>query len=413
VNPSSLPAAKLPLLPAGGGLQLLRGVRVLDLTTSIAGPYGTMLLADMGAEVIKIERPGTGDDSRQWRPPELAGRALWFTSVNRNKRSITLDYSRQDGRELLYDLVRRSDVVITNQLPAVQEKLGVSYEAIRAVRPDIVYVSLTGFGLTGERASRPCYDLIAEGYSGIMDMTGELDGDPQKIGTPAADLLAGADCALGCLGALFDRAVTGKGHLVEVALVDSAVRFMSPRLVPYLGSGELTRRSGAKDSVIAIYQVFETASEPITLGVPNDNCWKKFCRAIERDDLLKDATLADNAGRVAQRARLVTEVAAILRTRPRDHWLALFTREGVPAGPINRLDEVAADVQLHERGLFYAMDVDGTAFPQVGLGIRFDHRPAGYDRAPPDLGQHNEEIFQDMLGLDAARLQQLKTEGLI
>lgn len=413
MNSRQLPFLSLPRRAPGGRLELLRGIRVLDLTTSLAGPYATLLLADFGADVVKIERPNVGDDSRHWRPPELDGKSLWFASVNRNKRSVTLDYSNEEGRKVLMDLVRQCDVVVTNQLPQVQSKLGVSYEALSAVRPDLVYVSLTGFGLVGGRSDQPCYDLIAEGYSGVMDLTGEAGGDPQKVGAPAADLLAGADGALGCLAALFDRAVTGKGHLVEIALVDSMTRFVGSRLVSYLGSGELPRRTGAKDSVIAVYQVFQTADEPITLGIANDNCWRRFCRAVNRDDLLKDPGLSDNVGRVRERPRLVAEIATILRRNKRAYWLELFCAEGVPAGPINRLDEVAADTELHQRGLLYAMDDHGKAVPQVGLGIRFDGNSAGYDLAPPRLGQHTEEILKDRLGFDAGRLQHLKSEGLI
>ncbi|MGE3712000.1 MAG: CaiB/BaiF CoA transferase family protein [Hyphomicrobiaceae bacterium] len=409
----TIPSERLPRRGPGGRLSLLAGVRVLDLTTSLAGPYATLLLADLGADVIKIERPGIGDDSRGWRPPELAGKALWFSSVNRNKRSLTLDYSKDEGRSVLFDLVRRCDVLLTNQLPNVQAKLGVSYDVLKAIKPDLVFVSLTGFGIDGVRADRPCYDLIAEGYSGVMDLTGEANSDPQKVGTPAADLLGGADAALGCLAALFDRAATGKGHLVDVALVDSMTRFMTPRLVSFLGGGDLPRRTGAKDSVIAIYQVFHTADEPITLGLANDNIWARFCRAVERTDLLEDRGLSDNAGRVRERSRLVAEITALLRRESRQHWLDLFAREGVPAGPINRLDEVASDPELHRRGLFYAMDDCGAPLPQVGLGIRFDGADAGYDHLPPDLGQHTEEILINMLGYPPGRVADLRGKGLI
>jgi crotonobetainyl-CoA:carnitine CoA-transferase CaiB-like acyl-CoA transferase len=413
VTERALPSASLPMRAPGGCLNLLAGIRIVDLTTSLAGPYATMLLSDLGADVIKVERPGGGDDSRQWLPPQLAGKALWFSSVNRNKRSLTLDYSKPDGRSVLLDLVRNSDVVVTNQLSRVQAKLGVSYEALKRVRPDLVFVSLTGFGIDGARADWPCYDLIAEGYSGVMDLTGEAEGDPQKIGTPAADLLGGADAALGCLAALVNRAVTGAGRFVDVALVDSMTRFMTPRLVAFLGGGGLARRSGAKDSVIAIYQTFHTADAPITLALANDNVWGRFCRAVGRIDLLNDPTLADNPGRVRKRQWLVAEIATLLRLKSQRHWLELFTREGVPSGPINRLDEVAADSELQRRGLIYAMDDHGEALPQIGLGIRFDGVAGGYDRLPPDLGQHTEEILVDILGYQHGRVEELKGKGVI
>jgi crotonobetainyl-CoA:carnitine CoA-transferase CaiB-like acyl-CoA transferase len=201
----------LPAPSSAPPVALLSGVRVIDLTTSIAGPYAAMLLADMGAEVVKIERPGSGDDCRAWGPPFLDGESLWFHSVNRNKSSITLDYSGEAGRRVLYDLVRQADAVIVNLVARVQKKLGVDYAALKAVRPDIVYVSLTGFGLEGARRDFPCYDLIAEGYSGVMDLTGEAESPPQKVGTPAADLIAGMDAAYAALAALFDRSRSGRG----------------------------------------------------------------------------------------------------------------------------------------------------------------------------------------------------------
>lgn len=410
---TTVPSGSLPLREPGNRLRLLAGVRVLDLTSSLAGPYATLLLADLGAEVLKIERPGVGDDSRHWLPPELAGMSLWFASVNRNKSSMTLDYSRPEGYEVLLDLVRKCDVVITNQLPRVQEKLKVSYRHLSAEKPDIVMVSLTGFGVEGERADMPCYDLIAEGYSGVMDLTGETDGPPQKVGTPAADLLSGMDAALGCLAALFDRAATGSGHFVDVALVDSMTRFMSPRLVSYLGSGQLARRSGGTDSVIAIYQVFPTADEPITLALANDNVWKRFCTAVDRRDLLEDSRLRSNAERVLQRSRLVNEIADILVQKDRAYWLDLFSREAVPAGPINRLDQISADPHLLNRGLFYAINRAGARLPQVNLGIRFDGRAAGFDLPPPELGAQTGEVLEGLLGYSRERLTQLKERQLI
>ncbi len=405
--PDALPAA------AGGPLRLLAGIRVVDVTTSLAGPYATLLLADMGAEIVKIERPGIGDDSRHWSPPELGGKALWYCSINRNKRSVALDYSTPAGREVLFDLIRTSDVFITNQLPKVQKKLGIDWESVKAAKPDIVFVSLTGFGLEGARSNDPCYDLIAEGYSGVMDLTGAADSGPQKVGTPAADLLAGADAALGCVAALFERRVSGAGHLVDIALVDSMVRFMTPKLVSYMGSGTVPRRTGGTDSVIAVYQVFETADEPMTLGLANNNTWQRFCKTVGLQGLLDEPALKDNSGRVASRARLVAEIAPIMRTRTRAAWLELFNREKVPAGPINSLDQVVADTEMRNRGLFYAVDDAGIALPQVGLGITVDGEVAGCAIVPQRLGQDTDRVLAEILKYDEKRIASLKQEQLI
>lgn len=251
-------ASELPLGHSEKTFSILEGVRVLDLTTSIAGPYATMLLSDFGAEVIKVERHA-GDDARHWGPPFLDGESLWFLSVNRNKRSLCLDYSGEAGRAVLDALLDVVDVVVTNQTPDVQRKLGMDVQTLRKGRDGLIVASITGFGLSGPRSAMPCYDLIAEGYSGIMDLTGPASSEPQKVGAPAADMLAGTDTAMGVLAALYRRRDNGKGGVVEISLTESMIRFTSPRIVPYLGSGEVYRRTGGRDSVIAIYQTFHTA----------------------------------------------------------------------------------------------------------------------------------------------------------
>jgi crotonobetainyl-CoA:carnitine CoA-transferase CaiB-like acyl-CoA transferase len=405
---------ELPSVSSGASFALLAGVRVLDLTTSIAGPYASLLLGDLGAEVIKVERPCVGDDARHWGPPFLDGESLWFLSVNRNKRSLALDYARAEGHALLLELVAQSDVVILNQLPRLQAKLGTDYATLKGAREDLIHVALTGFGLTGERADRPCYDLIAEGFSGVMDLTGEAGGPPQKIGTPAADLLAGSDAALAAVAALLDRQRTGRGHQIDVALVESMTRFMSPRLTTYLGSGELPRRSGAKDSVLAIYQMFQTADQPLTLGIGNDATWQRFCHAIGEPDLARDPRFATNAERRAARAELVARIGAILKTRDREHWLELFAAQGIPAGPILRLDEAVADPGLRERGLFYRMSTpDGRRVPQVNTGIRLDGAPNAPRSAPPRLGEHGREVLRSLLGKSDDEILGLETAGII
>ncbi len=404
----TLPA---PGLPAGSGL--LNGIKVLDLTTSIAGPYATLLLADMGADVVKIERPGHGDDCRAWGPPFLDGESLWFLSVNRNKRSVTLDYSGADGRAVLHALVRKADVVIVNLVARVQQKLGVDRATLAALRSDLVHVSLTGFGLTGSRRDFPCYDLIAEGYGGVMDLTGEADSPPQKVGTPAADLIAGMDAAFATVAALFDRARTGNGHQIDIAMVDSMTRFMSPRIVPYLGSGEVPRRTGAKDSVISVYQTFDTADHPITLGLGNDGIWKRFWQAVGRPETGEDPRYATNTLRRAARGEVVAAVQHVLRTQPREHWLKLLAAAKVPAGPVNRIDEVAADPELIARGLLYTAHAGARRIPQVGLGIGVDGSAATWRSPPPKLGEHTGEVLAGWAGFDASAIAQLRDRNVI
>jgi crotonobetainyl-CoA:carnitine CoA-transferase CaiB-like acyl-CoA transferase len=410
---SVLPLENLPVPPTGAPLALLSGVTVLDLTTSIAGPYAAMLLGDMGADVIKVERPGKGDDCRAWGPPFLDGESLWFMSVNRNKQSVTLDYTSEAGRAVLHDLVRESDVVIVNLTDRVQKKLGVDHAALAALRSDIVHVTISGFGLKGARKDFPCYDLIAEGYSGVMDLTGEADSPPQKVGTPAADLIAGMDAAYATLAALFDRQRSGKGHKVDIAMIDSMTRFMSPRIVPYLGSGTVPHRTGGRDSVISVYQTFDTKDRPITLGLGNDGIFKRFWQAAGQPGVADDARYATNAQRCAVRSEIVEKIQAVLLTQTREHWLKRFVEHNVPAGPVNSADEVAQDPELIARGLFYTARHGEQRIPQVGLGIAVDDNNASYRSAPPRLGEHNDTVLGGLLGYDSAKIAQLKTQKAI
>jgi len=408
-----LPLDSLPAPAAPPASTLLAGVTVVDLTTSIAGPYATMLLGDMGARVIKVERPGAGDDCRAWGPPWLDGESLWFMSVNRNKESVTLDYSNAAGRKVLHDMVRKADVVIVNLVARVQQKLGIDYATLKAIKPDLVFVSLTGFGLTGARKDFPCYDLIAEGYSGVMDLTGEAESPPQKVGTPAADLISGMDAAMATLAALFERAKSGKGHQIDIAMVDSMTRFMSPRIVPYLGAGEIPKRTGARDSVIAVYQAFDTQDKPLTLGLGNDAIWKRFWQAVGQAGKGEAACHASNADRRADRVAIVADIQAILCTKPRDEWLAIFMQAKVPAGPVNSVDDIARDPELLARGLLYTAETGGRRVPQVGLGIGIDGANATYRSPPPKLGEHTASILRDWLGYDMQAVAALRLQKLI
>lgn len=401
----------LPIRAPGLGFSLLQGIRVVDLTTSVAGPYCTMLLGDMGADVLKIERPGGGDDARAWGPPFIEGESLWFLSVNRNKRSVAINTTTSRGRAALNALIKASDVVVVNQPPRVLEKLGIDPGSCRALREDLVYVAITGFGLDGERQDWTCYDLVAEGYSGVMDLTGEPDGKPQKIGAPAADMLAGADAAFAAVAALFDRSRTGRGHVIDVSLVESMTRFLTCRIVPYLGSGELPRRSGGTDSVIAIYQAFETADLPITLGLGNDAIWDRFWGALDRPAMVSNPHFSSNQERRVRRAEIVAEIAQVLRQKPRNHWLSLFARARVPAGPINRLDELVADRELQRRGLFYALQTEGRTTPQVGTGIHIDGEANVARMLPPKLGSSTVLVLREVAGLTEHEIDQLREGG--
>lgn len=409
---TGLPADGLPS-KQGPSLDLLEGITVLDLTTSIAGPYAGQLLADLGAMVIKIEKPNGGDDCRAWGPPFLDDESLWFVSVNRNKMSVALDFSTDPGLATLYQLIERADVILINVVERIQQKLGIDYKTLAARKRDLVHVSITGFGLTGGRADLPCYDLIAEGYSGVMDMTGEPDSPPQKVGAPAADLLAGEDAAMAAMAAIIRRQRTGAGCQIDISMVESMTRFMAPRLLPHLGSGEVLRRSGGRDSVIAIYQSFDTADLPLTLGLGNDAIFKRFWVAVGSPHVADNPAYRTNALRRASRADLVALIATALVTKRRDEWLAIFTAARVPAGPIYRLDEVAADAELRARRFLYAFERDGFKVPQVGLGIAFDGRTEGCNRPPPKLGQDTDTVLRAWLDLNDEQMTALRASRAI
>ncbi|MER2534099.1 MAG: CoA transferase [Rhizobiaceae bacterium] len=390
-----LPWRRLPLVEAGRGYELLAGCRVVDLTTSVAGPYATMLLSDFGAEVIKVERP-EGDDARAWGPPFLEGQALWFTAVNRNKKSVVLDIQSDAGRSDLLSLIESADVLVTNQTPDIQRRLGLDYETLHKTKPDLVFVSITGFGLDGARSELTSYDLIAEGYAGIMDITGTADGPPQKIGAPAADMLSGQDAAMATIAALFARQKNGKGAKIDVSLVESMIRLLACRVVSYLGADELPVRSGGTDSVLAIYQSFDTADEPLNLGIGSNAIWKRFWMAVDDVAWGSQPQFATNAARRERRAEIVERIQSILRKKTRQEWLDLFAAARVPAGPINRIDQVAHDGPLQERGMFFTLRDGDRLLPQVGLGIRINDSTAVPRSAPPLLGQHTEEILANL-----------------
>lgn len=402
-----IPADQLPA-KRGPSLDLLADVRVLDLTTSIAGPAATQLLGDLGATVLKIERPRGGDDARSWGPPFLDGESLWFTSVNRNKRSLTLDIGSAAGYAIFERLVAKADVVVVNLVIRAQRKLRIDVDSLRALNPSLIHVSVTGFGLVGRRADQPSYDLIAEGYSGVMDLTGEAETGPQKVGSPAADLLAGTDAALATIAALYRRQRDGKGCQVDVSMLESMTRFMAPRIASYLGSGEQPKRSGGRDSVIAIYQVFDTADLPMTLGLGNDSIWQRFWAAVGQPQFAANPLYATNAARREHRATIVAEIAALLKVRARAEWLALFEKHAIPAGPINRVADVTSDPDLLAGGFFYSTERSGVRIPLIGLGIKFDGRSEGCDAAPPKLGQDTQFVLKDWLGATESEIDSLR-----
>src|SRR5262247_4842871 len=312
----------------------LEGIRVVDLTRVLSGPYCTMQLGDLGAEVIKVERPGEGDDTRSFAPPFQGDQAAYFLSVNRNKKSITLDMKRPAGKAVLQRLIDASDVLVENFRPGAMDRLGLGYAAVRARRPAMVYCSISGFGDTGIQKDRPGYDVIVQGEAGVMDLTGPQDGAPYKVGTAIGDLVSGLTASQGILAALYAAKATGKGQHVSVSMYEVVAALLTFNASIYFATGQSPRRRGNEHPTIVPYETFEAADGWINLGVANDELWQRFCEAAERPDLKGDARFAKASDRVRNREVLVPLVKALVKERTRDEWLRRLDKAGVPSGAI-------------------------------------------------------------------------------
>ena len=408
----------------------LDGIRVLDLSRVLAGPWCTQTLADLGADVIKIERPGSGDDTRGWGPPFLVGddgaesrEAAYYLGANRNKRSLTCDIAQPAGQQLIRELVRHCDVFIENFKVGDMARYGLDYAALSALNPKLVYCSLTGFGQTGPYAPRAGYDYIIQGMGGLMSVTGERDdlgGGPQKVGVAVADLFTGMYATVGILAALRHAERTGHGQHLDLALLDTQTAMLANLGANYLVSGRVPGRMGNAHQNIVPYQVFEVApaadgsKDFIILAVGNDGQFAKFCAVAGRPELAADPRYASNRHRVTHRAELVPLLEPILKSRPKADWLAALEAAGVPCGAINRLDEVFADPQVQARAM-----VDDWAHPLKGAlrlvasPLKLGRTPVRTERPPPLLGQHTDEVLAELLGWDAARIAAARARQVI
>ncbi|MFI0040307.1 CaiB/BaiF CoA transferase family protein [Streptomyces mutabilis] len=374
---------------AADGTAALAGLRIADFSRVLAGPYATMLLADLGAEVVKVERPGTGDDTRAWRPPaDASGTSTYFLGVNRNKRSVTLDLATDEGRDRARELIARSDVVVENFRPGIMAKLGLGHEELLAADPRLVYCSVTGFG-TGAGAELPGYDLLVQAVGGLMSVTGEPDGEPTKTGVALVDVITGLHATVGILAALRHRERTGEGQLVEVSLLGSLLSAMANQASGYVAAGVVPGRLGNAHPSIAPYETFHTADRPIALAVGNDRQFAALATLLGAPELADDARFRTNPDRVAHRGELRPLLQDRLRTRGADHWAGALPAAGVPAGPVNALDEAFSYAE--RLGVEAVVDVAGTR--QVAHPIRLAATPAHYRLAPPELGEHTDDVF--------------------
>jgi glutaryl-CoA transferase len=370
----------------------LEGVKVLDLSRVLAGPYATMVLADLGADVVKVEHPERGDDTRHWGPPFAGGEAAYFLSVNRNKRSIGLDLKTDEGLERVKRLVAGADVLIENLRRGALEKLGLGYDDLREINPDLIYCSVTGFG-PGKDRERPGYDFLTQARAGIMGITGFPDGEPTKVGVAIADIVCGLHAASAILAALYRRSETGEGARIEVPLFESTLSWLANRGQEYLVSGEDTGRMGNAHPTIVPYQTFDASDKKIVVAVGNDAQFKKLCEVLGREDLAEDERYATNPGRVANREQLVEVLQRELLGRAAGEWIEKIRDAGVPCGPVNTLAEALSDEHLASTDMLQEVEhpVAGT-LGMLASPVLVDGERPPIRHPPPTLGQHTEEM---------------------
>lgn len=397
----------------------LDGIRVLDLSRILAGPWSTQNLADLGAEVIKVERPGVGDDTRSWGPPFVTqadgdGRdAAYFFCANRNKRSLTLDFTTEAGKAVLHKLVQKADVLVENYKVGGLQKAGLDYATLSLINPQLIYCSITGFGQHGPYAERPGYDALIQAMGGLMSITGEPDGAPQKVGVAVVDILTGLYATNAILAALIHRSRTQQGQHIDIALLDVQVAALANQAGNFLMGGQVPARIGSAHPSIVPYQPFACADGYVMLAIGNDSQFASLCRAAECPEVALESRFTTNAARVAHRAALLDILAPLMLRHTIDQWCALAEREGFPCGPINTIDRVFADPQVQARGMQVTMQSEhyGT-LDLVASPIKLSKTPVSYRHAPPVLGQDTLTVL-DELGLSASEIDALRSDGVI
>ena len=379
----------------------------------MAGPFCTMLLGDMGADVIKIEKPDGGDDVRRSGPPFVAGESATFLNIGRNKRSVVIDMKQTEGTEIVRNMARDADILVQNLRPGRLEGFGLGYENVRAVNPAIVYATITGFGRTGPYKDKPGFDLMAQGYSGIMGVTGHPGQPPVKVSVPITDLNAGLFTAYGILAAYVNRLKTGKGQHVDSSLMEAGVAYTLWESAIYFTSGRLPGPNGSAHQISAPYQALPTSDGYITVGGANQRNWERLCRAIGRAELITDPRFEVNAGRMANRPALEATLSETLKTQPMAHWLSVLEAVGVPCGPINDIAQVYADPQVIARDMVVEVEhpTAGT-IRNVGIPVKFSETPGNIRRPPPRFGEHTEEVLTEF-GYTTDEIDSLRDRGIV
>lgn len=391
----------------------LGGFRVLDLTRVLAGPYCTMILGDLGAEIIKIEKPVVGDDTRSWGPPFIGKQSCYFLSINRNKQSVCVDITKQEGSEIIKHLASESDVFIENYMPGKLEKYGLGYNDLRQINPKIVYCSISGYGCSGPYASRPGYDVIASSIGGMLHITGPSDGSPCKPGVAMTDLTTGLYAHGSIMAALLQRSVTGVGQKIEVNLLSTQVACLVNLGSNYLLANQEASRWGTAHESIVPYQAFSSSDGYLTIGAGNDRQFKQLCTRISRPDLAEDPQYATNALRVKNRCQLLTQIAETISTKSNEEWLSIFSDAPFPYGPINNLSQVFDDPQVKHNGMVQSVEHPSAGMIRlVGPAVKFGAMDNKIRSPPPELGQHTESVLR-MFGYSADRIERLKNDGIV
>ena len=391
----------------------LDGVTVLDLTRVLSGPYCTMMLADMGARVIKVEQPGKGDDTRAWGPPFQEGESAYFLSINRNKESITLNLKHPDGRRVLDALIERADVLVENFRPGTLDRMGLGYAEVSARRPDLVYCSISGFGQTGPRRHEPGYDAVMQGEGGLMSITGSSDGPGYRLGVAIADIASGMFSAYGVAVALLARHRTGRGQLVDVGMLDAVAALLTYQAGIYFATETAPPRLGNRHPTIVPYETLEAADGDLVVAAGNDQLWRTFCGVLQLDTLADDPRFRTNKDRVAAHDELRPLLVERLRTRPVAEWLAQLKEAGVPCGGVRDLDDLFTDPQIIERAMIVALEhpIAGV-IRQLGVPVKLSATPGGVRTAPPVLGQHTDAILRE-IGTPDDDIARFKADGAI
>ena len=395
----------------------LSHLRVLDLSRVLAGPWASQALADLGAEVIKVERPGSGDDTRAWGPPwveEQSGESAYFVSANRGKKSVTIDLARAEGQEIVRALSARSDVLLENYKVGSLERYGLGYPRLSAENPRLVYCSITGFGQTGPYRDRAGYDFLIQGMGGLMSITGEPEGEPMKVGVAITDILTGMYAATAVLAAIAHRERTGRGQYVDLALLDVQVAMLANQAQSYLVTRQAPGRLGNAHPSIVPYQAFTTKDGHIVVAVGNDGQFRRLCAVAARPELADDPRFATNAARVTNRAELTAILAGLIAGRPSREWIDALEAATVPCGPINDLAQVFADPQVRHRGMeIRASHGRAGTVPMVRSPIRLSDAPVRSGAAPPSLGEHTDEVLTGRLGMSATEVARLRALGVV